>query len=168
MSTLHDFEIRSIDGGRRPLSELDGKVVLVVNVASQCGLTPQYSGLEDLQKKYASRGFTVLGLPCNQFAGQEPGAEAEIQAFCSTTYGVTFPLSAKVEVNGEGRDPLYAWLTSEATAPDGPGDIKWNFAKFLVGRDGRVAGRYSPMVTPDDAALVADIEAALGFPHRRA
>ncbi|MFN2425410.1 MAG: glutathione peroxidase [Candidatus Binatia bacterium] len=162
MSTLHDFQIRSIDGAARPLSELGGKVVLVVNVASQCGLTPQYTGLEDLQKRYEDRGFTVLGFPCNQFAGQEPGAEAEIQAFCSTTYGVTFPLSAKVEVNGDTRDPLYAWLTGESTAPDGPGDIKWNFAKFLVGRDGRVLARYSPTVAPDDAGLVADIEAALG------
>lgn len=161
MSTLHDFPIRSIDGRSRSLSELAGKVVLVVNVASQCGLTPQYSGLEDLQKKYESRGFTVLGFPCNQFAGQEPGAEAEIHAFCSTTYGVTFPLSAKVDVNGEGRDPVYAWLTAQGTAPDGAGDIKWNFAKFLVGRDGRVVARYSPMVTPDDANLVADLEAAL-------
>jgi glutathione peroxidase len=161
MSTLHNFQIRSIDGASRSLSELSGKTVLVVNVASQCGLTPQYAGLEELQKKYESRGFTVLGFPCNQFAGQEPGAEAEIAAFCSTTYGVTFPLSAKVEVNGEGRDPLYAWLTGENTAPDGPGDIKWNFAKFLIGRDGRIVARYGPMVTPDDAGLVADIEAAL-------
>ena len=161
MSTLHDFQIRSIDGSSRSLADLRGKTVLVVNVASQCGLTPQYAGLEDLQKKYAGRGFTVLGFPCNQFAGQEPGAEAEIQAFCSTTYGVTFPLSAKVEVNGEGRDPLYAWLTAENTTPDGPGDVKWNFAKFLVGPDGRVLGRFSPMVTPDDAGLVAAIEAAI-------
>jgi glutathione peroxidase len=161
MSTLHDFQIRTIDGSTRSLSGMSGKAVLVVNVASQCGLTPQYAGLEELQKKYESRGFTVLGFPCNQFAGQEPGAEAEIQAFCSTTYGVTFPLSAKVDVNGDARDPLYAWLTAEKTAPDGPGDIKWNFAKFLIGRDGRVVARYSPMVTPDDASLVADIEAAL-------
>ena len=162
MSTLHDFQIQSIDGTARSLLDLNGKAVLVVNVASQCGLTPQYAGLEDLQKKYEARGFTVLGFPCNQFAGQEPGAEAEIQTFCSTNFGVTFPLSAKVEVNGEGRDPLYAWLTSEETAPDGSGDIKWNFAKFLIGRDGRVLARYSPTVTPEDADLVADIEAALG------
>ncbi len=161
MSTLHDFRIRSIDGGERSLADLSGKAVLVVNVASQCGLTPQYAGLEDLQKKYEGRGFTVLGVPCNQFAGQEPGGEAEIQTFCSTTYGVTFPLSAKVEVNGEGRDPLYAWLAGQNTAPDGPGDIKWNFAKFLIGRDGRVIARYSPMVTPEDAELVSAIEAAL-------
>jgi glutathione peroxidase len=162
MSRLHDFTIRSIDGAPRPLSELQGKVVLVVNVASQCGLTPQYAGLEDLQKKYAGRGFTVLGFPCNQFAWQEPGSEGEIQTFCSTSYGVTFPLSSKIDVNGDGRDPLYAWLAAEPSSPDGPGDIKWNFAKFLIGRDGRVVGRYSPMVTPDDPALVADIEKALG------
>lgn len=164
MSNFHDHTIRSIEGQDRPLSEWKGKAVLVVNVASQCGLTPQYAGLEDLQKKYEERGFTVLGFPCNQFAGQEPGGEAEIRSFCSTTYGVTFPLSSKVEVNGEGRDPLYAWLTSQQTAPDGPGDVKWNFAKFLIGRDGRVIARYSPMVTPDDAGLVADIEAALAEP----
>jgi glutathione peroxidase len=161
MTTLHDFTIHSIDGSPRSLADLRGKAVLVVNVASRCGLTPQYSGLEDLQKKYGSQGFTVLGFPCNQFAGQEPGSEGEIQTFCSTTYGVTFPLTAKVEVNGDGRDPVYGWLTAESTSPDGPGDIKWNFAKFLVGRDGRVRARYSPTVAPDDAGLVADIEAAL-------
>jgi len=161
MSTFHDFQIRSIDGAARSLADFRGKTVLLVNVASQCGLTPQYAGLEDLQKKYEARGFTVLGVPCNQFAGQEPGSEAEIQTFCSTTFGVTFPLSGKIEVNGEGRDPLYAWLTSEHTAPDGPGDVKWNFAKFLIGPDGRVIARYSPMVTPDDPELVAAVEAAI-------
>ena len=161
MSTLHDFRIRSIDGSERSLSELRGKTVLVVNVASQCGLTPQYAGLEDLQKKYGARGFTVLGFPCNQFAGQEPGDEGEIQRFCSTTYGVTFPLSAKIDVNGDGRDPLYEWLTAVPTSPDGAGDIKWNFAKFLIGPDGRVLARYSPMVTPDDPALVSAIESSL-------
>lgn len=161
MSTFHDFQIRSIDGAARDLADFRGRTVLLVNVASQCGLTPQYAGLEDLHKKYEARGFAVFGVPCNQFAGQEPGSEAEIQTFCSTTFGVTFPLSAKIEVNGEGRDPLYAWLTGENTAPDGPGDIKWNFAKFLIGADGRVIARYSPMVTPDDADLVAAIEAAV-------
>lgn len=161
MSNLHDFEIRTIDGNARPLAELKGKVVLVVNVASQCGLTPQYEGLENLQKKYADRGFTVLGFPCNQFAGQEPGSEAEIQAFCSRTYGVSFPLSAKVDVNGDGRAAVYSWLTGQPTEPDGAGDIKWNFAKFLVGRDGNVVARFSPMVTPDDESLVAAIERAL-------
>ncbi|HEY2773045.1 MAG TPA: glutathione peroxidase [Candidatus Binatia bacterium] len=166
MSSLHDFSIRSIDGNPRSLAELAGKTVLIVNVASQCGLTPQYAGLEDLQKKYAARGFTVLGFPCNQFAGQEPGNETEIASFCSTTYGVTFPLASKIDVNGDGRDPLYAWLTGEPTSPDGPGDIKWNFAKFLVGADGCVIGRYSPMVTPEDPALVADIEKALSAASR--
>jgi glutathione peroxidase len=162
MSTLHDFQIRSIDGSSRSLADLKGKTVLVVNVASQCGLTPQYAGLEELQKAYEGRGFTVLGIPCNQFAGQEPGSEAEIEKFCSMTYGVTFPLTSKIEVNGEGRDPLYAWLTTQDTAPDGAGDIKWNFAKFLIGPDGKVLHRYSPMVTPEDEALRQDIEAALG------
>lgn len=164
MSNFYDYEIRSIHGQMRSLGDWKGKAVLVVNVASQCGLTPQYAGLEQLQRKYESRGFTVLGFPCNQFAGQEPAGEAEIHAFCSATYGVTFPLCAKIEVNGEGRDPLYAWLTGQETAPDGAGEIKWNFAKFLVGRDGRVVARYSPMVTPEDAGLVAEIETALAQP----
>ena len=162
MSTLHDFQIRSIDGSSRSLADLRGKTVLVVNVASQCGLTPQYAGLEELQKTYGSRGFTVLGFPCNQFAGQEPGSEAEIEKFCSMTYGVTFPLASKIDVNGDARDPLYSWLTTQETTPDGAGDIKWNFAKFLVGPDGRVLHRYSPMVTPEDEGLRHDIEAALG------
>lgn len=162
MSTLHDYSIQTMDGTSRSLADFRDKVVLVVNVASQCGLTPQYAGLEELQKKYGGRGFTVLGFPCNQFAGQEPGTEAEIQEFCSTTYGVSFPLSAKVEVNGDGRDPLYAWLTAEDASPDGAGDIQWNFAKFLIGRDGTVLQRYAPTVAPDDPALLADLEAALG------
>jgi glutathione peroxidase len=161
MSNLYDFNVRSIDGSPTPLADLRGNAVLIVNVASQCGLTPQYTALEELQKKYADRGFTVLGVPCNQFAGQEPGDEAEIQRFCSTTYGVTFPLTSKIDVNGENRDPLYAWLTAAETQPDGPGDIKWNFAKFVIGRDGRIVGRYSPMVAPDDSELVDAIERAL-------
>lgn len=161
MSTIHDFEIRTIEGSDKSLGDYSGKVLLVVNVASQCGLTPQYEGLEALHKKYAGSGFSVLGFPCNQFAGQEPGSESEIETFCSRTYGVTFPLSSKIEVNGDGRDPLYAWLTAQSTEPDGPGDIKWNFAKFLVGRDGSVLGRFSPMVTPDDPELVAAIDRAL-------
>lgn len=161
MRNLHDFEVRSIDGSIRSLAGLRGKAVLIVNVASQCGLTPQYAALEDLHKTYADRGFTVFGFPCNQFAGQEPGNEAEIQSFCSTTYGVTFPLSAKIDVNGDDRDALYEWLTAAETAPDGAGDIKWNFAKFLIGRDGNIVGRYAPMVAPDDSELVAAIEKAL-------
>jgi len=162
MSTLHDFQVRTIDGEPRSLSDYKGKVVLAVNVASKCGLTPQYEGLEKLHEKYKDRGFTVLGFPCNQFAGQEPGSESEIKTFCSTTYGVTFPLTAKVDVNGDTRDPLYDWLTTQETSPDGPGDIKWNFAKFLIDRDGRVVGRFSPMVTPDDPELVGAIEKAVG------
>jgi glutathione peroxidase len=137
------------------------RAVLVVNVASQCGLTPQYSDLEALQEELAERGFTVLGFPCNQFGGQEPGTAEEIAAFCSTNYGVTFPMFSKVEVNGGGRAPLYTWLTGQATKPDGPGDIKWNFAKFLVGKDGRVLARFGPQVTPEDPALVKAVEAAL-------
>ena len=135
--------------------------MLVVNVASKCGLTPQYAGLQKIHDAYRAKGFSVLGFPCNQFAGQEPGTEAEIQDFCETRYDVRFPLSAKVEVNGPGRDPLYAWLTSQASAPDGPGDIQWNFAKFVVDRDGRVAARFAPQTPPEDPALCAAIEGAL-------
>ncbi|HYC54674.1 MAG TPA: glutathione peroxidase [Candidatus Binatia bacterium] len=161
MSNLHDFEVRNIDGQPQSLADYRGKVVLVVNVASKCGLTPQYEGLEALQKKYEDRGFTVLGFPCNQFAGQEPGTEGEIKSFCSLTYGVTFPLTSKVDVNGDSRDPVYGWLTSQSTSPDGAGDIKWNFAKFLVGKDGNVIARFSPTVSPEDPELVEAIEKAL-------
>ena len=156
--TAPDFTVTFPDGSARPLSAWAGRPVLLVNVASGCGLTPQYAGLEELHRG----GLAVVGFPCNQFAGQEPEGEAEIQKFCSMTYGVTFPLSSKVEVNGEGRDPIYGWLAEQPTSPDGPGDIKWNFAKFLIGRDGKVIARYSPMVTPDDPELVAAIEGSLG------
>ncbi len=141
-----------------PLAPLQGKAVLVVNVASKCGLTPQYAGLEELQRRYGDRGFSVVGFPCNQFMGQEPGTAEEIQTFCSTTYGVTFPLTEKIEVNGEGRHPIYAELTEVADAEGYRGDIRWNFEKFLVAPDGTVK-RYGPMVKPED--LVADIEAVL-------
>lgn len=141
-----------------PLASLQGKAVLVVNVASKCGLTPQYAGLEELQKRYGDRGFSVVGFPCNQFMGQEPGTAEEIQTFCSTTYGVTFPLTEKIEVNGEGRHPIYAELTAVADAEGYTGDIRWNFEKFLVAPDGTVK-RYGPMVAPED--LAADIEAVL-------
>ena len=134
MTTLHDFTLRSIDGGDLPLSGFAGKAVLVVNVASRCGLTPHYEGLEALHRKYGSRGFSVLGIPCNQFGAQEPGTEEQIKEFCSTKFDVTFPMTSKIDVNGDDRDPLYAWLTSEPTAPDGPGDVAWNFAKFVVGK----------------------------------
>ena len=161
MATLHEFNATSIDGSPRPLSEFAGKVCLVVNVASRCGLTPQYKQLQELHDRFHARGLEVLGFPCNQFGGQEPGDESQIQEFCTTTYSVTFPLFSKIHVNGEHRDPIYSYLTTQPTAPDGPGDIRWNFAKFLVARDGSVAARFSPMTTPLDPALVAAIEKAL-------
>jgi glutathione peroxidase len=155
MATLHDFEIDAIDGSGNLVPGLNSKVVLLVNVASECGLTPQYSGLQQLQEDLADQDFTVLGLPCNQFGAQEPGSEAEIQQFCSTNYQVSFPMSRKIEVNGDGRDPLYGWLTGER---DGfPGDIEWNFEKFLIDRDGRIAKRYPPATPPDDKGLLQDI-----------
>lgn len=139
----------------------EGRAALVVNVASKCGLTPQYAKLEALHEEFAARGFTVLGVPCNQFGGQEPGTSAEIAEFCSATYGVSFPMTAKLEVNGAGRDPLYAALT-ETPDPDGAaGDIQWNFEKFLVGPDGAVIARFRPRTDPEDPDLVAAIEANL-------
>ncbi|WP_344237760.1 glutathione peroxidase [Actinocorallia libanotica] len=159
MSVL-DVEIESLQGGPADLARYRGKAVLVVNVASQCGLTPQYAGLEELQKNYAERGFTVLGVPCNQFLGQEPGSAEEIQSFCSTTYGVTFPLTEKIEVNGPGRHPLYRELVDVPDATGHTGDIRWNFEKFLIAPDGSVT-RFDPRTEPDDPALVAAVEAAL-------
>jgi len=156
---LHDFQLRAINGDDMPLDQLAGKVVLLVNVASKCGLTPQYVGLEALQREYAERGFTVVGVPCNQFAGQEPGSGEEILEFCMLNYGVTFPLTGKIDVNGDTQDPLYAWLTG----PDAqnPGPILWNFEKFLFDREGRLLDRYSPRLTPDDPSLAQAIEGAL-------
>lgn len=159
---LHDFRARTIEGEERSLADFRDQVVLVVNVASRCGLTPQYEGLQRLHDAYAPRGFAVLGFPCNQFAGQEPGSDEQVKEFCATRYGVTFPLFSKIEVNGESRAPLYAWLTGQPTEPDGPGDVAWNFAKFLVGRDGRVAARFSPRAAPDDPALREAVDRALG------
>ena len=156
---LHDFELDSIDGRPGLLGSIEGKVVLAVNGASQCGLTPQYAGLEELHEELAGENFSVVGFPCNQFGAQEPGSEQEIRTFCSTNYGVTFPMSAKLEVNGRGRHPLYAWLTDPANGF--PGDIQWNFEKFLIGRDGRVLGRYAPTVKPRDNGLMQDIADAL-------
>ena len=173
-------EITTIDGEHITLDKYQGKVVLVVNVASKCGLTAQYEQLENLQKAWEKEGFTVLGFPCNQFAGQEPGSEEEIKTFCSTTYGVTFPLSAKIDVNGENRHPLYRKLIAAAptaVAPEGsglyermvskgraplyPDDILWNFEKFLIGRDGQVIQRFSPDMTPEDPILLEAIKLAL-------
>lgn len=159
MTTLHDFSARRLGADPQPLSAYDGKVVLVVNVASKCGLTPQYAGLETLYKDLKGQGLEVLGFPCNQFAGQEPGTEAEIAEFCSLTYDVSFPMFGKVDVNGEAADPLFKWLKAEAPAEDGSTDIAWNFNKFLVGRDGSVIARFSPSVEPED--IRAAIKAAL-------
>lgn len=159
MSIFHDLTLKALDGGDLPLAPFKGKVVLVVNVASKCGLTPQYAGLEHLHQQYRERGFSVLGLPCNQFAGQEPGDAAQIRAFCSLNYGVSFPMSAKVEVNGHDRHPLYLLLAGEGA--EYPGDITWNFEKFLVGPDGRVLERFSPRIPPEDPHLIQAIEKAL-------
>jgi glutathione peroxidase len=162
MTTLHDFEARTIDGRDRKLADLRGKVALVVNVASKCGLTPQYAALERLWQAKRAGGLEVLGFPCNQFAGQEPGTDAQVQEFCEINYGVTFPLFSKVEVNGPGRHPLYAWLTSVEAAPEGAGDVKWNFGKFVIGKDGAVVARFAPPTAPDDPALLAAVDRALG------
>jgi glutathione peroxidase len=159
MRNFFQFNVNSIDGGADLLGSLKGKVVLAVNVASRCGLTPQYTGLEELHEELASENFAVVGFPCNQFGAQEPGSEEEIQTFCSTTYRVTFPMSAKLEVNGAGRNPLYAWLTDPANGH--PGDIQWNFEKFLIGRDGRLLKRYAPTTKPRDNGLIQDIAGAL-------
>jgi glutathione peroxidase len=161
MPTLYDFEHKTIEGRAQSLAEYRGQVTLVVNVASKCGLTPQYSGLEELYRGYKDRGFAVLGFPCNQFGGQEPGTEEEIQTFCSTSYDVSFPMFAKLDVNGPARHPLYTWLTGEGTKPDGAGDIVWNFAKFLIGRDGKIIARFSPSTTPTSVGVVEAVEQAL-------
>lgn len=154
-----DFSVRSIEGEPVALDRYRGKVLLLVNVASRCGLTPQYADLEALYTQYRDRGLEVLGFPCNQFMNQEPGSEAEIQQFCQTQYGVQFPLFAKIEVNGSGRHPLYQWLT--AAAQSQPGDIQWNFEKFLIDRTGQVAARFAPRVLPLDATLIEALERTL-------
>jgi glutathione peroxidase len=160
MTTLHDFQVKTIDGQNKPLHDFAGHPVLIVNVASRCGLTPQYTALEALYQRFKPRGFQVLGFPCNDFGAQEPGSEAEIKTFCESKYQVTFPLFSKVHVKGDERAPVYAFLTSQPTAPDGPGDIAWNFAKFLVGSDGHVLARFSPQTAPDAPELISAIEAA--------
>jgi len=158
VSDLLDLPVTTIDGEQTTLGALtDGRTALLVNVASKCGLTPQYTALEKLHETYADRGFTVIGFPCNQFYGQEPGTEAEIAQFCSSQYGVTFPLSSKIEVNGEDRDPIYAALT----AARGPEEIRWNFEKFLVDGDGNVVDRFEPKTEPDSAEVVDAIERTL-------
>ena len=159
--SLYDIPLCTLTGEATTLDAYRGKAVLVVNVASKCGLTPQYAGLERLQQQYGERGFTVLGVPSNQFAGQEPGSSEEIQTFCSTTYGVTFPLLEKTDVNGADRHPLYAELTQTVDAEGEAGDIQWNFEKFLISPEGTVAGRFRPRTEPEAAEVVAAIEAQL-------
>ncbi len=159
MSGFFDIAVQRIDGTPDLLDGLRGKVTLAVNVASRCGLTPQYAGLEQLYRELSAERFTVVGFPCNQFGAQEPGSEAQIVAFCQATYGVTFPLSAKLDVNGAQRHPVYAFLTSPATGV--AGDISWNFEKFLISRDGRVLKRYPPETRPEDRGLMQDIAEAL-------
>jgi glutathione peroxidase len=158
--SIFEHPIHTLGGETSSLAEHEGEALLLVNVASRCGLTPQYTGLEDLQRRYSDRGFTVLGFPCNQFGGQEPGSADDIATFCSTTYGVTFPMFEKIEVNGPGRHPIYAELTTVADAEGHDGDIRWNFEKFLVDSDGNIT-RFSPMVAPEAPELVDAIEGAL-------
>lgn len=159
-SQIYEIPVKTIDGTETTLAEYRGKVLLIVNVASKCGFTPQYKGLEAIYQKYKDQGLVVLGFPCNQFGGQEPGTEAEIQSFCSLNYGVTFPMFAKVDVNGTDEHPLYAYLKSQKSGLLGFDAIKWNFSKFLVDRSGNVVDRYAPTTTPD--SISADIETYLG------
>jgi glutathione peroxidase len=159
MAAIHDFEVDDIRGKKVNLDRYKGRVLLVVNTASQCGFTPQYAGLEALQQQYHGRGFDVLGFPCNQFGAQEPGSEKEIASFCETSFGVTFPMFAKVEVNGDGAAPLYKWLKKEKPGLLGSEAIKWNFTKFLVDRKGRVVSRYAPNDKPE--SIAPDIEKLL-------
>jgi glutathione peroxidase len=159
MQRFYDFKVPSLDGRGDLLGPLRGEVTLAVNVASQCGLTPQYTGLEGLYRELHDQGFNIVGFPCNQFGQQEPGNAEDIATFCRSRYEVSFPLSAKLEVNGPGRHPLYAWLTDPQNGF--PGDIDWNFAKFLIDRDGRIVARYPPPTPPDDKGLLQDVANAL-------
>lgn len=159
--SVFSVKIKGLIAGDDALGSVANKVVLVVNVASKCGLTPQYTGLEALQKEFSVKGFSVLGVPCNQFGAQEPGTASEIATFCSTNYGVSFPMTEKVDVNGPGRHPLYELLTPVKDAEGHSGDIRWNFEKFLVGKNGEVIARFSPMISPDDETLRSAIRAAL-------
>jgi glutathione peroxidase len=162
MNTIYEFEALQINGKPLPLKTFTGKVVLIVNTASACGFTPQFAGLEELHRSYNPRGLVVLGFPCNQFGAQDEGSNDEIAEFCQVNYGVSFPMMAKIEVNGAGAHPLYRWLTKEAPGVLGTQAIKWNFTKFLIGKDGHVIRRYAPSDTPQ--SLAKDIEAALASP----
>jgi len=159
--TVHDIGVKTLSGQDSSLGDLAGTTLLVVNVASQCGLTPQYEGLQRLHERFSERGFAVVGFPCNQFGAQEPGSADEIQEFCMVNYGITFPMFEKIEVNGPGRHPLYAELTAVPDAAGEAGDIEWNFEKFLVGPDGKVVGRFRPLTEPEDPELVSAVEANL-------
>ena len=159
MPSIYDFQAQSIDGKPVPLSKYRGQPMLIVNTASACGFTPQFAGLEQLHQTYGDRGLVVLGFPCNQFGSQDPGSDSEIATFCQRNYGVSFPMMSKIDVNGAEAHPLYRWLTAEAPGLLGSKAIKWNFTKFLVGRDGRVIKRYAPQDAPEK--LAGDIEAAL-------
>ena len=161
MPSIYDFTLKDIDGRDRSLAEFKGQVLLLVNVASKCGFTKQYAGLEKLYQAYKDRGFVVLGFPANNFMGQEPGTEAEIKSFCSLNYGVTFPMFSKISVKGKTIHPLYAYLTDEELHPGSGGAVGWNFNKFLVGRDGKVLAHYGSRTAPEDPELAAAIEAAL-------
>jgi glutathione peroxidase len=158
---INEIAISALDGSPLDLRQFEGKAVLVVNVASRCGSTPQYAGLEEIHERYKARGFSVLGVPCNQFGGQEPGTAEEIATFCSTTYGVTFPLTEKVDVNGPARHPLYSELTLTPDDQGEAGDVKWNFEKFLVGADGEVVARFRQKVAPEAPELLSAIESTL-------
>jgi glutathione peroxidase len=159
--SIYDFTMNSIDGQSTPLSRYQGKVVLVVNVASRCGFTPQYAALEKVYEKYRHRGLVIVGFPANNFGGQEPGSNQEIKTFCSTKYNVTFPMMAKVSVKGDDKTPLYQFLTDKTTNPQTGGEIQWNFTKFLIGPDGRPVARFEPNVTPDDPQVTTAIEKEL-------
>jgi len=159
--TIYDHPVQALDGSPADLHDFQGKAALVVNVASKCGLTPQYEALERIHERYADRGFTVLGFPCNQFGGQEPGTSDEIATFCSSTYGVTFPMFAKVDVNGEERDPVFAELTETPDAEGTAGDIQWNFEKFLLSPSGEVVARFRPMTDPEATELIEALEGQL-------
>ena len=159
MSSIYDFDALRIDGTSVPLRQYEGKVLLIVNTASACGFTPQFGGLEALHQQYGSQGLVVLGFPCNQFAGQDPGSNEDIASFCQLNYGVSFPMMAKIDVNGAGASPLYRWLAAEAPGLLGSKSIKWNFTKFLVGKDGQVLRRYAPQDAPEK--LAGDIQEAL-------
>ncbi|HET8966580.1 MAG TPA: glutathione peroxidase [Candidatus Acidoferrum sp.] len=159
--SIYDFTMNSIDGEATPLSKFQGKVVLVVNVASRCGFTPQYAALEKVYEKYKDRSFVIVGFPANNFGGQEPGTNQEIKTFCSTKYNVTFPMMAKVSVKGDDKTPLYQFLTDKTSNPSTGGEIQWNFTKFLIGPDGRPVARFEPNVKPDDPQVTTAIEKEL-------